>query len=68
MRSHRAKCSLTADVVMQLILQIDEGVVALHIERNVAQNTRDDKRAHFKGLWLHSNSLHLRGLRQTVGR
>jgi len=57
MGSNRSQGTSTADILMQLILQIDEGVVCRDIEGNVAQNAAHDTRSNCGSLWLDDNFL-----------
>ena len=55
MSSHRSKLSTSADVLVQLVLQVDERVVCSNIEFDVSDHTPHDKWSHFRDFWLHSD-------------
>ena len=64
--AHGGERPSSADVVVELVLEIDERIVALHVELDVAEDARDNEWPHFEGLRLHDDSLHLGWCSQTV--
>ena len=58
MSTHGSEGASAADVVVELVLQIDERVVALDVELNVAQNACDNVRSDSEGLRLDDDFLH----------
>ncbi len=57
MRSHGAQGSLPADVLMELVLEVDEGVVGLGVELYVSQDGAHHVGSHGLGLRLHEDLL-----------
>ena len=55
MSSHRSKLPSSADVLMQLVLQVNERVVCGNIEFDVTDHTPHDKWSHLRHFWLHSD-------------
>jgi hypothetical protein len=59
--SHRAKSSLSAEVLMHLVLQINERVVGLNVKLDITQNGGHYKRSDLFGLLLHGDFLQFSG-------
>ena len=55
MSSHGSKLPSSADVLMQLVLQVNERVVCGNIEFDVTDHTPHDKWSHLRHFWLHSD-------------
>lgn len=62
MSAHRAKSPASANVLVQLVLQVDERVVRCCRKSDIAQNTGNYVRTHCLGLWLHNNLVQLLAL------
>lgn len=62
MGTHGAEHSSSADVLVELVLEVDERVVGLDVKRYVAQNARRDILSNRGSLLLHDNLLQLLGL------
>ena len=55
-RADGDQCSLAANVVMQLVLEVDEALVVLLRERHVAQDGADHERSHRSRLFIKTNA------------
>jgi hypothetical protein len=68
MSTNGNKCTLSSKVLMKLVLQGDEGLVASLVELHVAQDSARHEGSDFHGILLNNNLLKLsvRGLDQSV--
>jgi len=51
-RAYRDKCPMPAQVLMQLVLQVDEAVIAGRVELDASKYRTHNKRSHKGRLWL----------------
>ena len=60
--AHRSKGAAAANVLMQLVLQVNERIVARNIKANITKDTSDNTRTHSLGLRLYNDLLEVLAL------
>ena len=68
MGSHRGQSSLTGEVLVQLVLQVYEGVISGLVEGNSPQNGSDDVRSDLENTGIQYELLDLFHCGETVAR
>ena len=68
MGSHRGQSSLTGEVLVQLVLQVDEGVISSLVEGDSSQDGSNDVRSDLENTGIQDELLDLFDWGETVAR